>query len=226
MYRNLVKRYFSSTASIKQLAPNFSAVSVLPDNSFKNVSLSDYAGKYLYFFWYPAAFTFVCPTEVLAFSDAVDEFRNELNCEILGASCDSKHVQKAWRNTAVESGGIGSINFPLLADPTLDIAKAYGVLPQSTSEEPIDLTDVNHDNALPFRASYIIDGNGIIRHISISDRPVGRSVLETKRLIEAFQHADNNPGQVCPINWSKEQPTMGDTTETANDYFKNIMSKK
>lgn len=184
--RNLNKAF------VTQPAPEFEAQAVTPDGEFKPVKLSDYADKYLVLFFYPLDFTFVCPTEIIAFSDRVQEF-NAINCEVLACSVDSHFSHLAWTQLPRKKGGLGKMNIPILADLSKRISKDYGVL----------LKDVG----ISLRGLFIIDPKGIIRQITINDLPVGRSVDETLRLIQAFQFVDEH-GEVCPAGWSPGADTI------------------
>uniref|UniRef100_A0A2M4A940 thioredoxin-dependent peroxiredoxin n=2 Tax=Anopheles triannulatus TaxID=58253 RepID=A0A2M4A940_9DIPT len=189
-------------AVISRPAPDFEATAVV-DGAFKKVKLSDYLGKYLVFFFYPLDFTFVCPTEILAFSDRVEEFR-KLNTEVIAASIDSHFTHLAWINTPRKEGGLGKINIPLVSDITHSIAKDYGVF----------LDDLGHT----LRGLFIIDNRGILRQITMNDLPVGRSVDETLRLVQAFQYTDQH-GEVCPAGWKPGQDTIVPNPEAKIKYF-------
>ncbi|XP_051788725.1 peroxiredoxin-1 isoform X1 [Erpetoichthys calabaricus] len=167
----------AGNAHIGKPAPNFKATAVMPDKQFKDIQLSDYRGKYVVFFFYPLDFTFVCPTEIIAFSDRADEFK-KINCEVIGASVDSHFCHLAWINTPRKQGGLGQMNIPLVADTLRTIAKDYGVLKE--------------DEGIAFRGLFIVDDKGILRQITINDLPVGRSVDETLRLVQAFQFTDKH----------------------------------
>ena len=164
-------------------------------NGFKKVKLSDYKGKYVVLFFYPLDFTFVCPTEIVQFGDKAKEFR-EAGCEVLGCSIDSQFSHMEYTKKDRKTGGLGKMDIPLIADVSKDIARSYGCL-----------IDHGEDNGVAFRATYIIDKNQIVRHITISDLPVGRSVDETLRLVKAFQYTDEF-GEVCPASWRPGQKTM------------------
>jgi len=155
-----------SETFIGKPAPDFKGTAVV-DGEFKDIALKDYKGKYLVLFFYPLDFTFVCPTEIIAFSDRAEEFR-KIGCEVVAASTDSHFSHLAWINTPRKQGGLGSMKIPLLADKTCDIAKRYGVLKE--------------DEGIAFRGLFIIDHNQNLRQITINDLPVGRSVDETLRL--------------------------------------------
>ena len=146
-----------STLVTKQ-APNFTATAVMEDGSFKEVSLSDYKGQNVLLYFYPLDFTFVCPSEIIAFHKKVGEFK-ERNTQLLGVSIDSQFSHFAWRNTKVEDGGIGQIDYPLVADVTKNIARDYGVL---------------FNESVALRGMFLIDSNGVIRHSTINDLPLGR----------------------------------------------------
>ncbi|EIE87971.1 hypothetical protein G6F46_011138 [Rhizopus delemar] len=189
-------------ARVQKPAPSFTAPAVVGDE-FKDISLKDYSGKYLVFFWYPMDFTFVCPTEIIAFSDRIEEFQ-KLGCNVVAASCDS-----AWSKTERQKGGLGSVKIPILADKTKEIAKMYGVY---IEEQGISL-----------RGLFIIDPKGTVRQITINDLPVGRSVDETLRLVEAFKYTDEN-GEVCPANWKKGDKTIKPDVSASEEYFASLTS--
>lgn len=182
-------------------APSFKTTALV-DGKFKDVSLEDYKGKYVVLFFYPADFTFVCPTEIIAYSDEIAKFR-AINVEVLGASTDSHFVHHAWSNVSRKDGGIGKIDYPLLGDKNGKIATDYGVLTPS---------------GLPLRGLFIIDDKGILRQITINDFPVGRSVDETLRLLQAFKFVDEH-GEVCPANWKPGSLTIKPDTEKSKEYF-------
>lgn len=184
-------------------APDFKGTAVV-DGEFKDISLSDYKGKYLVLFFYPLDFTFVCPTEIIAFSDRVEEFR-KIGCEVVACSTDSHFSHLAWINTPRKQGGLGEMNIPLLADKDLEISRKYGCLKE--------------DAGIAFRGLYIIDGNGILRQITLNDLPVGRCVDETLRLVQAFQFTDKH-GEVCPAGWKPGSSTMKPDPKKSQEYFK------
>jgi len=191
-----------STTRVGATAPLFQA-DALVGTEFKSIKLSDYKGKYLVLFWYPFDFTFVCPTEITDFSDRAPDFR-AINCEVVGASCDSKFTHLAWANTPRKEGGIGILNIPLIADFKKEIAASYGALYGA--------------NGFPLRATFIIDDKQNIRHISMNDPPVGRSVDEVFRLVQAFQHTDKH-GEVCPAGWKPGGATMKPDPVKSKEYF-------
>jgi len=186
---------------ISQPAPDFKGVAVI-DGEFKTIQLSDYKGKYVVLFFYPLDFTFVCPTEIIAFSEAASRFK-DVNCQVIACSTDSHFSHLAWTNTPRKEGGLGSMNIPLLADKSMAISKAYDVL---------------NDDGIPFRGLYIIDEKGILRQITMNDLPVGRSVDEVLRLVQAFQFTDKH-GEVCPANWKPGSATMKPDPEGSKAYF-------
>ncbi|XP_046492725.1 peroxiredoxin 2 [Neodiprion pinetum] len=189
--------------ALQKPAPAFKGTAVV-DGQFKDISLADYKGKYLILFFYPLDFTFVCPTEIIAFSDRVAEFR-AIGCEIIAASTDSHFSHLAWINTPRKQGGLGEMKIPLLADKSLKISKDYGVL--------------DEESGIPFRGLFIIDDKQVLRQITINDLPVGRSVDETLRLVQAFQYTDKY-GEVCPAGWKPGQKTMVPDVKESKQYFK------
>jgi len=183
-------------------APEWSGEAVV-GGEFKTISLADYRGKYVVLLFYPADFTFVCPTEIIAFSDRVAEFQ-ALNAEVVAISTDSHFSHLAWVNTPRKQGGLGNMNIPLLADRTQKISRDYTVLKE--------------DEGVAFRGLFIIDGSGNLRQITINDLPVGRSVDETLRLVQAFQFTDKH-GEVCPANWKPGADTMKPDPKGSKSYF-------
>lgn len=186
-------------------APDFKGTAVV-NGLFKEISLADYAGKYVVLFFYPLDFTFVCPTEIIAFSDRAHEFR-EIGCEVIGASTDSEFTHLAWIQTPRKKGGIGDMDIPLLADKNMSVARSYGILHEASG--------------VPFRGLFIIDGTGTLRQMTINDLPVGRSIDETLRLVQAFQYTDEH-GEVCPANWKPGQKTMSADPEKSKEYFGDV----
>ncbi|XP_041640953.1 peroxiredoxin-2 [Cheilinus undulatus] len=192
----------SGNAKIGKPAPDFTATAVV-DSQFKDIKLSNYRGKYVVFFFYPLDFTFVCPTEIVAFSDRVEEFRS-IGCEVIGCSVDSHFSHLAWINTPRKQGGLGNMKIPLVADLTKTIAADYGVLKE--------------DEGIAYRGLFVIDDKGILRQITINDLPVGRSVDETLRLVQAFQHTDKH-GEVCPAGWKPGSDTIIPDVEKSREFF-------
>jgi len=167
------------------------------------VKLSDYKDKYLVLFFYPLDFTFVCPTEIIAFSDRAEEFR-AIDCEVVACSVDSEYSHLAWTEKPRKQGGIGKMNIPILSDLTRRISKDYGVYLE--------------DAGVSLRGLFIIDNKGILRQITVNDLPVGRSVDETLRLVQAFQFTDKH-GEVCPAGWKPGADTMKPDPSGSKDYF-------
>jgi peroxiredoxin (alkyl hydroperoxide reductase subunit C) len=194
--------------SIRSKAPAFTADALYPSKEIKSLSLSSYLGKWVVFFWYPLDFTFVCPTEIIAFGDRQPDF-DAINTQVIGASCDSKFTHLAWVNTPRADGGLGDMQIPLVADFTREVAEAYGVL--------LPLTD-GGDPGVPLRALFIIDPTGTLRQITVNDLPVGRNVDEIIRLIKAFQFNEKY-GEVCPANWQPGDLTMKADPLESKTYF-------
>jgi peroxiredoxin 1 len=188
--------------SLQKPAPVFKGTAVV-NGQFKEISLEDYKGQYVVLFFYPLDFTFVCPTEIIAFSDRVDEFK-KINTAVIAASTDSHFSHLAWVNTPRKQGGLGQMNIPLLADKSFKVSRDYGVL--------------DEDSGVTFRGLFIIDPKGTLRQITINDLPVGRSVDETLRLVQAFQYTDEH-GEVCPANWAPGKKTMKPDPEGSKTYF-------
>lgn len=177
---------------VQKPAPDFTADAVMPNGEEKSIKLSQFKGdKYVVLFFYPFDFTFVCPTEILAFSNHIEEFKKR-KVEVLGVSIDSTHVHRAWRNTKVEEGGIGPIAYPLVADVNKDIARSYGVL---------------LEGGMALRGTFLIDRQGVVRQETVNDLPLGRSIEETLRLVDALQHTEEH-GEVCPAGWNKGKTAM------------------
>ena len=187
---------------VRQQAPEFSAEAVV-NGDFKTVKLSDYKGKWVVLFFYPLDFTFVCPTEITAFSDRHSEFA-ALNTEILGVSVDSKFSHLAWVNMARKDGGLGQLSYPLVADITKSISRNYGVLLEA---DGVDL-----------RGLFLIDTEGKLRYTAVHDNNVGRSVDETLRVLKAFQKSAET-GDVCPANWDDGADTMKANPKGSKSYF-------
>lgn len=200
----------------RQLAPDFTANAV-DDAKFTKFTLSDVAaaGQWTVLLFYPFDWTFVCPTELIAFSERVPEFA-AANARIVGVSTDSHHTHMSWIKASRDIGGLGGINFPLVADISKRISREYGVL---VEEED----DGMHGAAL--RGLFLIDPTGKIRSITINDDAVGRSVDETLRLVLAFQHADEH-GEVCPANWKKGDVAFKPTPTGVAGYMSEHLAAK
>ncbi len=188
---------------VGQEAPDFAATAVI-EQEFKDVKLSDYRGKYVVLFFYPLDFTFVCPTEIIAFSDRHEEF-SKLNAEILGVSVDSQFSHLAWIQTDRKNGGIGDISYPLVADLKKEIASAYNVL--------------DPDAGIALRGLFIIDKEGIIQQATINNLGFGRSVDETLRNLKAIQYIQTHPDEVCPAGWQEGDKTMIPDPVKSKVYF-------
>jgi peroxiredoxin (alkyl hydroperoxide reductase subunit C) len=184
-------------------APDFTAIAVMADNSFNEAfALSSLRGQYVLLFFYPLDFTFVCPSEILAFNRALDQFK-ERNCQVVGVSVDSHFTHLAWKNTPVNAGGIGNIQFPLVADLDKSIAQNYGVL------LPVGIA---------LRGLFLIDKEGVVRSQVVNDLPLGRSLDESLRVLDALQFTEQC-GDVCPANWKKGDDAMTPTAEGVARYL-------
>ena len=193
-------------------APDFKAIAVMPDDSFKEVSMSDYKGKKVVLFFYPMDFTFVCPTEIIAFDHRLAEFEKR-GVQVIGCSIDSKHTHWAWRNTDVNNGGIGKVKYPIIADIDKLVSRKYDVLIGSQpayveTEEGEEETTIGGSIAL--RASFLIDEEGIVRHAVINDLPLGRNIDEMLRTIDALTFNQKH-GEVCPAGWKEGDVGMEET---------------
>jgi len=194
---------------IRQQAPDFLAEAVLADNTIKNdFKLSDYLGKYVILLFYPLDFTFVCPTEILAFNEKLEDFRLR-DAELIGISVDSVYTHLAWKKTPINEGGIGNIGFTLVSDLKKEIARNYGVL---------------IDEEIALRALFLIDKKGIIRHCIINDTPFGRSVHEAIRMVDALRHYDKY-GKLCPADWEEGKESMEGSTDGVIDYLSKYATK-
>lgn len=189
---------------IGKKAPEISACAVVDGKKVvQQFSLQDLQGKYVVLFFYPLDFTFVCPTELHAFQDKYDEFK-KLGAELIGCSRDSQFSHLAWLNTPKNKSGIQGITYPLLADMNLEIARSYGVL--------------NEEEGLSFRGLFILDKSGVVRHLLINDLPLGRSVDEALRTLQALQHVEKH-GEVCPANWHEGEKAMKPNKKSVDEYL-------
>lgn len=184
-------------------APEFTAQAVMEDGTFKEISLADYKGKYVLLFFYPLDFTFVCPTEIIAFSDRQSEFQ-DVNVQVIGVSVDSHFSHLAWRNTPRDEGGLGNIEYPLVADLSKQIARDYDV--------------ITGDDTVALRGLFLIDKDGVVRHQVVNDLPLGRSVDEALRMVQALQYFEAN-GEVCPANWKEGARTIKPTVDDSKSFF-------
>ncbi|MSR31900.1 MAG: peroxiredoxin [Gemmataceae bacterium] len=190
------------TAKVSLPAPDFCAKALVGEE-FKDIKLSDYRGKHVVLYFYPLDFTFVCPTEIVAFQDKLEEFKKR-NTEVLGVSVDSHFTHLAWNQIPRKQGGLGGIKYPLLADLNKNISRAYGVLLE--------------DAGIALRGLFLIDKEGVIRHALVNDLPIGRSVEEVIRVVDALQNFEKN-GEVCPANWKPGQATMKADPKGSKAYF-------
>jgi peroxiredoxin (alkyl hydroperoxide reductase subunit C) len=184
-------------------APDFTATAVI-DQEFKTIELSDYRGQYVVLFFYPLDFTFVCPTEITAFSDRAEEF-STINTQILGVSVDSEFSHLAWIQTDRKSGGVGDLNYPLVSDIKKEISAAYNVL--------------DPEAGIALRGLFIIDKDGIIQHATINNLAFGRNVDETLRTLQAIQYVQANPDEVCPAGWKPGEKTMNPDPVKSKEFF-------
>ncbi|MEO0351205.1 MAG: peroxiredoxin [Cyanobacteria bacterium P01_A01_bin.15] len=192
---------------VGQSAPDFTATAVV-DQEFKTIKLSDYLGRYVVLFFYPLDFTFVCPTEITAFSDRYEEFAS-LNTEVLGASVDSEFSHLAWIQTERKAGGIGDLAYPLISDIKKEISAAYNVL------EP--------EAGVALRGLFLIDKDGILQHATVNNLSFGRSVDETLRVLQAVQHVQSHPDEVCPAGWTPGDKTMNPDPVKSKSFFASIV---
>jgi len=189
-------------ALVAKEAPNFKAQAVLENNAIEEIELGSYRGKYVVLFFYPLDFTFVCPSEIIAFDKKLDKFR-EKNAEVIGVSVDSQYTHFAWKSTPVEKGGIGPVRYPLVADLDKNIARSYGVL---------------LDESVALRGLFLIDKEGVVRHELVNDLPLGRNVDEALRMLDALQFVEEH-GEVCPANWTQGEDGMKPDAEGVADYL-------
>ena len=193
------------SAKVQLPAPDFKATALIGEQ-FKEIKLSDYKGKYVLLYFYPLDFTFVCPTEIIAFNDKLDEFKKR-NTEVIGVSVDSHFTHLAWNQTPRNKGGLGGVQYPLVADLNKNIARSYGVLIEEAG--------------IALRGLFIIDKEGVVRHLLVNDLPLGRSVEEAIRVIEALQFFEKN-GEVCPANWKPGQASMKADPKGSQEYFSKV----
>lgn len=184
-------------------APDFTATAVMGNNEIKDITFSEFTkGKYVVIFFYPLDFTFVCPSELIAFDHRLDEFTKR-GVEVLSVSIDSQFTHLAWKNTPINNGGIGQVKYTMVADIKHEIAKAY---------------DVELDGSVALRGSFLIDRDGIVRHQVVNDLPLGRDIDEMLRVIDALQFTEEH-GEVCPAGWKKGDAGMGASTEGVAKYL-------
>jgi peroxiredoxin (alkyl hydroperoxide reductase subunit C) len=205
---------------VTKKAPDFKTMAVMPDNSIQEVSLSDYKGKKVVLFFYPLDFTFVCPTELLAFDKRLAEFESR-GVQVLGCSVDSRWAHLAWKNTDVNKGGIGNVKYPLLQDLDKSIARNYDVLVGATGAyiESEDFEGVSSvGGAVALRGSFLIDEDGTVRHAVINDLPLGRNIDEMLRMVDALSHHQKH-GEVCPAGWKDGKDAMAESPEGVASYL-------
>ncbi|HRP96959.1 MAG TPA: peroxiredoxin [Rhodocyclaceae bacterium] len=184
-------------------APDFTATAVLGNNEITDITFSEFTkGKYAVVFFYPLDFTFVCPSELIAFDHRLEEFRKR-NVEVIGVSIDSQFTHLAWKNTPVDKGGIGQVGYALVADIKHDICRAY---------------DVESDGGVAFRGSFLIDKDGVVRHQVVNDLPLGRNIDEMIRMVDALQFTEEH-GEVCPAGWNKGKAGMRANPAGVADYL-------
>lgn len=205
---------------VGKLAPQFKAPAVINGNQIvENFSLDQFIGhKEVIFFFYPKDFTFVCPTEIHAFQARLEEFESR-DVAVVGISCDSEETHLAWLMTERNKGGIEGVTYPLVADLSKTIASNYGVLAGEWS--------YNEDGSLgfegapvAFRGTFFIDKEGIVRHETINDLPLGRNIDEMLRIVDAWQYVQEH-GEVCPANWEEGKMAMSATREGVAEYLSN-----
>ena len=211
---------------VTKKAPEFKTAAVMPDNSIQDISLSDYKGKKVVLFFYPLDFTFVCPTELLAFDKRLGEFESR-GVQVLGCSVDSRWTHLAWKNTDINNGGIGNIQYPLLQDLDKSIARNYDVLVGASSvmvetEEGLETTSIGGGVAL--RGSFLIDEEGVVRHAVLNDLPLGRNIDEMLRMIDALSHHQKH-GEVCPAGWKDGDTAMAESPEGVSSYLSDNSDK-
>jgi len=188
---------------VAKQAPDFVAPAVMPDGVIKeDFKLSDLRGKYVVLFFWPLDFTFVCPTEIIAHNKRMEQFKDR-NVEVVGVSIDSQFTHFAWRSTAVNDGGIGAVDFPMVADVKHEITKAYGV---------------EHPGGVAMRASFLIDKQGVVQHQVVNNLPLGRNVDEMVRIVDALQFTEQY-GEVCPAGWNKGETGMKPTAEGVAEFL-------
>lgn len=184
-------------------APDFTATAVLGNNEIKPVTFSEITkGKYAVLFFYPLDFTFVCPSELIAFDHRLEEFKKR-GVEVVGCSIDSQYTHLAWKNTPIDKGGIGQVKYTLVADIKHEICKAY---------------DVEAAGGVAFRGSFLIDKAGVVRHQIVNDLPLGRDIDEMLRMVDALQFHESH-GEVCPAGWKAGEPGMKASPEGVAEYL-------
>jgi len=188
---------------VNKPAPDFTATAVLGNNEIKEIKFSEFTkGKYAVVFFWPLDFSFVCPSELIAFDHRLDEFKKR-NVEVVGVSIDSQFTHLAWKNTPVDKGGIGQVGYAMVADLTHEIAKAY---------------DVESADGVAFRGSFLIDKKGIVQHQVVNNLPLGRNIDEMLRMVDALQFTEEH-GEVCPAGWNKGKAGMKASPNGVAEYL-------
>lgn len=190
-------------ARIQQPAPDFKDIACIRNGEISTISLDEFKGKYVVLFFYPKDFTYVCPTEIIAFNDSAKEFA-DINTQLIACSCDTAETHLAWTKTPRDKGGLGKMDIPIIADNKKTLAAKYGTL--------------HEDDGVAFRGLFIINPEGVLQQITINNMPVGRSVNETLRLVKAFQFTDEH-GEVCPANWQPGSKTIIPDATKSMEYF-------
>ena len=189
---------------VNKQAPDFTAAAAMGPNESKEIKLSDFKGKkYVVLFFYPLDFTFVCPTEIHAFQDLLGEFESR-NAQVIGVSVDSVNSHQAWLRTSKNEGGIQGVTYPIVADITKSISRDYDVLDEKAG--------------IAYRATFIINKDGLVMAQNVSHRPIGRSVEEALRLVDAVQYNEQH-GEVCPAGWTKGKKAMKASNEGVKAFF-------
>jgi peroxiredoxin (alkyl hydroperoxide reductase subunit C) len=188
---------------VGKAAPDFTATAVLGNNEIKDITFSSVTkGKYAVVFFYPLDFTFVCPSELIAFDHRLEEFKKR-NVEVISVSIDSQFTHLAWKNTPVDKGGIGKVGYTMVADVKHEIAKAY---------------DVESAGGVAYRGSFLIDKSGVVRHQVVNDLPLGRNIDEMIRMVDALQFTEEH-GEVCPAGWNKGKAGMNASPDGVAKYL-------
>ncbi|MDR0481016.1 MAG: peroxiredoxin [Gallionellaceae bacterium] len=188
---------------VNKPAPDFTATAVLGNNEIKEIKFSEFTkGKYAVVFFWPLDFTFVCPSELIAFDHRLDEFKKR-HVEVVGVSIDSEFTHLAWKNTPVDKGGIGKVGYAMVADLKQEIVKAY---------------DVQSEGGVAFRGSFLIDKKGIVQHQVVNNLPLGRNIDEMLRMVDALQFTEEH-GEVCPAGWHKGKAGMKASPNGVAEYL-------
>ena len=196
------------SVQVQKTAPDFTAAAVVNGNIVQDYKLSSNRGKYVVLFFYPLDFTFVCPTEIVAFSDRIEEFRKR-GAEVIGVSVDSKFSHLAWVQTPRAQGGLGGLKYPLVSDLTKKVSQDYGVL---------------LEGGIALRGLFLIDKGGVVRAMTVHDLPLGRSVDEALRVLDALQFFEKH-GEVCPADWKPGAATIKPGVKESKEYFQKAAAK-